>query len=89
MNRALRILSYLNDEISKIIQKFLNGAYPLRFINSVIKHFSNKLSLKSNEQDDYMLTPDFFKIEEASYLIEVSYCEKNKTSSKRFLKEFH
>ena len=44
LNGALRISDCLNDEISKIRQKFLNADYPLRFINSVIEQFNGKLS---------------------------------------------
>ena len=57
LNRALRISSCLNDEISKIRQKFLNADHPLRFINNVIKQFNDKLSENSNEKDDYILPP--------------------------------
>ena len=62
LNRALRISSCPNDEISKIRQKFLNADYPLRFINSVMKQFNDKLSEKPNKEDDYILPPDFFEI---------------------------
>ena len=61
LNRTLHILSCLKDEISRIRKKFLNAGYPLRFINSVVKQFNDKLSEKSNEEDDYILPPDFFK----------------------------
>ena len=37
----------------KIRQKFLNADYSLRFINRAIKQFSDKLSEKCNEEDDY------------------------------------
>ena len=89
LNRALRISSCLNDEISRIRLKFLNADYPLRFINSVIKHFNDKLSEKFNEEDDHILPPDFFEIKEQVILIVIPYCEKNETSSRRFLKKFH
>ena len=72
----------------KLTGKILNADYPLWFINSVIKHFSDKSSEKSNEGDDYILLPDFFEIKKQVILIEVPYCEKNETS-KRFLKKFH
>ena len=89
LNRALRISSCLKDEISRIRKKFLTTDYPLRFINSVIKHFNDKLSKKSNEEDDYILPPDFFEIKKQVILIEVPYCEKNETFSKHFLRKFH
>ena len=76
LNRALRISSYLKDEISKIRKKFLNADYPFRFINSVIKQFNDKLSEKSNQGDDCILPPNFFEIKKQVILIEVPYCEK-------------
>ena len=88
MNRALRISSCLNNEISKIRQKFLNADYPLRFIKSVIKQSNDKLSEKSDNEDDYILLPHFFEIKKQVILTEVSYCE-NETYSKHFLKKFH
>ena len=50
------------SEIPKIRQNFLNADYPLRFTNSIIKQFNDKLSEKSNDADDYILPPDFFEI---------------------------
>ena len=52
LSRVFHILSCVNDKISKTRQKFLNTDYPLRFINSVIKQFNDKLSEKSHEEDD-------------------------------------
>ena len=89
MNRTLRISSCLNNEISKIRQKFLKTDYLLWFINSVLKQFSDKLSEKPNEEDDYILPSDVFKIKNAVILIKIPYCKKNETFSKRFLKKFH
>ena len=89
LNKALRISSSLKDEISKIRQKFLNTYYQLRFINSVIKQHNDKLSEKSNEDYDYILLSDFFETKKQVILIETPNCEKNETSSKRFLKNFH
>ena len=81
------ISSRLKDEISKIRQKFLNVDYSLRFVNSIIKQFNDKLREKSNEENDYILPPDFLEIRKQVILIEVPYCEKNETH-KRFLKKF-
>ena len=89
LNKALRISSSLKDEISKIRQKFLNTYYQLRFINSVIKQHNDKLSEKSNEDYDYILLSDFFETKKQVILIETPNCEKNETSSKRFLKNIH
>ena len=81
LNRALLISSCLKDEISKIRQKFLIADYPLRFISSIIKQFSNKVSEKFNEEDDYILPRDFFEIKKHVILIEIPYRQKNETSS--------
>ena len=86
LNRALRISSCLNDEISRIRLKFLNADYPLRFINTVIKHFNHKLSEKFNEEDDYILPPDFFEIKEQVILIVVPFYTARKT--KQLLDDF-
>ena len=67
LNRALRISSCFNNKISKIRQKFLNADYPLRFINSVIKQFNDKLGANSNVENNYILPPDFFEIKKPSY----------------------
>ena len=56
----------------------MNVDYPLRFINSVMKQFNDKLSEKSNEEDDYILPPE---IKKQGILFEVLYCKKNETLS--------
>lgn len=63
--------------------------YQQQFINSIIKQFNDKLSKKSNEEDDYTLLPGFFGIKQQVTLIKVPYCEKSETSYKRFTKKFH
>ena len=40
-------------------------------------------------EDNYILRPDLFEIKKQVIFIEVPYCEKNETSSKRFLKKFY
>ena len=52
-----------------------------------------------NKENDYILPPDFFEIKKQPpdffemkkqvILIEVPYCKKSETTSKRFLKKFH
>ena len=54
-----------------------------------MKQFNDKLSENCNVEDGYILPPDSFEIKKQVILIEVPYCEKNETSSKRFLKKFH
>ena len=89
LNRIFRISSCLNDEISKIRQKVLNAGYLLWFINSVIKQFNDRLSVKSNQQDDEILPPDFFEIKKQVILIEVPcYGKKTKQLVYVFLRYF-
>ena len=68
-----------------ITEKIPESDYPSWFINSVIKQFNDKLSQKSIEEDDYILSPDFFEIKKLVILIDVPYCELNKTPSKHLL----
>ena len=61
------------SEIPKIKHKFLNGDYPLKFINSVIKQFRQK----SREKDDFIIPPNLFEIQKRIILEEILYCLKN------------
>ena len=61
------------NEIPEIKHKFLNGDYPLKFINSVIKQFRQK----SREKDDFTIPPSLFEIQKRIILVEILYCLKN------------
>ena len=88
-NRALRISSCLNDEISKIRQKFLNPDYPLRFINSIIKQLHGKLSENSNAEDNYILPPEFFEIKKDEvFRMKFHAARKTKHLLNKFLRNF-
>ena len=41
----------------------------------------NIFTEKSDEEDDYILPPDYFEMKKQAFLIEVPYSEKNETSS--------
>ena len=84
MNRATRIASFPADEIPKIKQKFLNADYPHRFISSVINNFQEK----SEETDDFIITPGFFDVPKKVVLVDIPYCPKNEEFLKRFMKKF-
>ena len=65
----------------------MSADYPPRFVNSVIKQFNEKCNV--NTQDDYIIPPDFFDIPKLLVLVEIPYCPRNETLSKRFIKKFH
>ena len=79
--------STFTDKIPTIKQKFLSVDYPPRFVNSVIKQFSEKCN--GNTQDDYIIPPDFFDVPKPLVLAEIPYCLRHETLSKRFIKKFH
>ena len=57
--------SFPADEIPKAEQKFLNGDYPYRFINSVINNFEEK----SEGTDDYIIPPGFSDVQKKVVLV--------------------
>ena len=84
LNRAACMASVPGNEIPEIKRKFINADYPPRFINSVIKQFSQKTS----EIDDFIKPPTLFQIPKKVVLVEIPHFPKNEASSKRFIKKF-
>ena len=75
----------MTNEISKIRERFLNVAYPQGFIDSI----NNKVIGKINDEDDYTLLSDLFKIPKTLISVEIPYFWSNEIKSKRFLNRFH
>ena len=75
------------EEIPAIKEKFQNADYPPRFVNSVIKQFSEKCN--GNTQDHYIILADFFDIPKPLFLAEIPCCPRNESLSKGFIKNFH
>ena len=79
--------STFTDEIPTIKQKFLSTDYPPRFVNSVIKQFSEKCN--GNTQDYYIIPPEFFDVPKPLVLAEIPYCLRHEhfqsVSSKNFM----
>ena len=73
LNAATRMVSVPGNEIPEIKRKFLNIDYPLRFINSVIKQFSQK----SSEMDDFIVPSNWFEIPKKIVFLEIPCCPKN------------
>ena len=84
---------YFTEEIPTIFRrkfyqrKFQNADYPPRFVNSVIRQFSENCN--GNTQDDYIVPLDFFDIRELLILVEIPYCPWNETLLTCFIKKFH
>ena len=84
LNRATRMVSAPGNKILEIKHKFLNAVCPLRFINSVIKQFSQN----SSEMDDFIIPPSLFETPQKVVILEIPYHPKNEASSKRFTQRF-
>ena len=87
LDRAVGMDSVPGNKIPEIKHKFLNGDYPLRFINSVIKQFRQK----SSEKDDFVIKQFRQKSSEKDdfvVLVEIPYYPKSEAFSKHFFKKF-
>ena len=73
LNAATRMVSVPGNEIPEIKRKFLSTDYPLRFINSVIKQFSQK----SSEMDDFIVPSSLFEILKKIVFLEIPCFPKN------------
>ena len=77
LHRAKKLCSNFNEGIQDIKQKYLHAKYPSRFIDSIVKDFTEKERTvqKSSSEDD----------EKPVVLIRVPYCEKNEKTGPHFL----
>ena len=73
LDAATRMVSVPGNEIPEIKRKFLSTDYPLRFINSVIKQFSQK----SSEMDDFIVPSSLFEILKKIVFLEIPCFPKN------------
>ena len=58
--RAERISSNFNNKKILIRQKFDNAGYPSPFTNSVIRDYEHKQNKKQQQEDEYIIPPNFF-----------------------------
>ena len=70
-------------------QKFYNTGYPSPFTNSVIRDYEHKQNKRQDQEDKYIVPPNFFKMVKESILVEFQYCPQNELVAKRFLSTFH
>ena len=78
---AHRISSDFNKEKEIIQNKFKRVDFPVPFINSVFKQFSDK---KNNPTDPLLDTEP-----KETVTIAIPFCENNENASKKFLRRFH
>ncbi|XP_066920538.1 uncharacterized protein [Clytia hemisphaerica] len=81
LSRAYRISSNFHREKEIIHEKFKKVDFPVPFINSVFKQFSDK---KNNPTD-----PTSDNDSKDTVKISIPFCENNENASKKFLRRFH
>ena len=78
--QAKRISSNFTNEVNLIRTK-----NPIRFVNSVIHEFT---TAQINEDNEFIIPPWLFENKKKIVLVEITYCLKNESSSKQFIKKF-
>ena len=90
VHRAKNISNNFREEIKFIRNKFIKADFPLSFINSVIKDFSNQQKKRTTKQLRRVISLSyFFEVEPPSLLLKLPYCKKNEAKSKDFIRKFH
>ena len=57
----------------------------MRFVNSTIHEFTTS---QINEDNEFIIPPWLFEVKKKLVLVEIPYCLKNESSSKKFVKKF-
>ena len=78
LNRAFKIASDFDAEVSIIIKKYLHAGYPLGFIKSVISDFKKK-------DENQPIIHDWLFEECSKVLFKLPYCPSNEPDVKRFI----
>ena len=87
--RAECISSNFNNEKMLIRQKFDNAGYPALFTNGVIRDYEHNQNRRQQQENGYIIPPNFSEIAKESILVEFPYCPQNELVAKRFLSKFH
>ena len=87
--RAEQTSSNFNNEKMLICQQFDNTGYPSPFTNSVIRDYEHKQNKRQQQEDEYIISTNFFGIAKESILVEFPYCPRNELVAKQFLSKFH
>ena len=76
-----RISSNFDEEIPLIKEKFMQSAYLLHFINSVVNEFQKG---KEYGDESFIIPPSLFEITKPFIFVEIPYCELNEFKTKYF-----
>ena len=57
----------------------------MHFVNSIIHEFN---TAQTNEDNEFIIPTWFFEVKKKIIFVEITYCLKNKSSSKKFIKMF-
>ena len=85
LNRSQKISSNFKYEVQQIQKKFLAADYPPKFSNSVINQYHQNKD--QNQEDEYIIPPNFFEIPKPFLLIGPDNYLK-KSSSQLFFQDF-
>ena len=84
---AKKIASNFNEVLILIKRKFIAVCYPIKFTESFIRTFRQNDNNVDTEK--YIVPPNLFEVVKSVILFEISFCPKNETSYKQFIKMFH
>ena len=79
----------VNNEKMLIRQKFDSAGFPSPFTNSVIRDYEHKQDRRQQQEDEYIIPPNYFEIPRESMFVKFPYCSQNELVAKRLLSKFH
>ena len=86
LNRSYHISMNFDQEKITIKNKFRHAGFPIRFTESVIRQFEEKLTSQLEEED--LIIPEFLFREPSKFvLVEIPFCDSNEHLVKRFLEK--
>ena len=80
LNRALKIASKFDTEVSIITKKYLDAGYPVGFIKSVIRDFKKK-------DESRPIVPDWLFEQRKTILFKLPHCPRNEYDLKDLLRK--
>ena len=87
LNRAYRMSSNFDKELTHIRDKFQRASFPNRFVDSIINQFKEKIA-EENVEEDVLIPKYFYESPKSFVLIEVPFSPENEELSKQFLYKF-
>ena len=83
--QAKCISSNFTNEVTLIRNKFKSAGYPMHFVSSVIHKLT---TAETNEDIEFIIPTWLFEVKKKIVLVEILFCYKNESSSKRSIKKF-